>query len=825
MAASKLAAPANHQRFVFTDPIAVRYLEEDPATHLLARRETLHGYESYLVEQWACSRKDPTFTITTYTGEETSKVVVGVLSVPTDESTWSQRLKVYFQSLNKYHARKKETYLGTIMITNLSGFPSSLTVIPIPGGDIRANREAFFVNEDLKRLGCSGRVGLTLSPASSATAAKFYQLYRVSDKNPLNLAVIELVKLCQTALLLFGNIESEYVDGLLCDVTEKAINDWWLEFGSEYYNVEPHDGILGPTTVSALLGLLTGARNRLHAYGAPISKDVFDLEHTKRAIAYFQKGHRLPKTRRLDRQTLSRIHRSTAKAASGDGWFVPKAVKSTVAELSGKGGEMVMDIVRSGNKTGIADVETVDIEQFVQQVQGSRSKWLWQGKPRKTTINENAREWATNAMSPSTSNPADNIEERDRNRLSKKQPETASHYRQHDSSRGLGRIKDAVGLRHATKPFRDGPDKYGLDGSSSNVQSTQSTAASSFRMPPTTFAGESTIVETSETALSQPESVATLQEPRFTKILSETPVDDHSAYLEHVEPPSDEERGLEVEVGPVPFAMSPYRSASPSIAGSMYRGVDLDELFDKNDGTAIRIGPSFKRTHSFSRCEGMDQAKHASKWPRHLSFSLAEDSVLTWERLDEPLDGDEEGVLAGLTSAMQSNRIREGLLELQVEVADWVSAELVKVEQLQRSLDSDQKELDDLYYHKSEEYRELASGSNEVMVFERGQLEEAAKEIEVLGAKLEYEINVVRGKVEDVEDGVVEFERQVVMVENRVVELERAMEPKEGWMHWMRRVLTGIGKETEEPKRAKDMATAQSESRSTMDGKDTASSK
>lgn len=223
---------------------------------MIERRGKLHGYELYLVEQWACSRVHPTFVITTYTGDPNHTVVVGVLGVPADEETWSPRLRVYFKAISLYHARPKETPLGMIMVTNLSSFPSALTVIPVPDGDVRKHREDFIVNEDLKRLGCSGRSGMSLSMPAGATQAKFFQLYKTSDRIPLYGAVIELVKLCQVALMIFGKLEQEYADGCLCDVTEKAINDWWTEIGSEYYNVEPTDGILGPTTVSALLGML-----------------------------------------------------------------------------------------------------------------------------------------------------------------------------------------------------------------------------------------------------------------------------------------------------------------------------------------------------------------------------------------------------------------------------------------------------------------------------------------------------------------------------------------------------------------------------------------
>ena len=197
-------------------------------------------------------------------------------------------------------------------------------------------------------------------------------------------SVIELVKLCQSALMLFDKLEIDYADGLLCDVTERAVNDWWVEIGSSYYNIEPHDGILGPTTVAGLLGLLMGARNRLHAVGAPVGKDAFDVEAMKKGISAFQKQQRLARSRRLDRKTLDRLHRTSVKAANSEGyWAVPKAVKSTVAELSGKGGEMVLDVVGRRDRAGIAEIETCEIDRFVQLVYGERPRWLWYGKPLK----------------------------------------------------------------------------------------------------------------------------------------------------------------------------------------------------------------------------------------------------------------------------------------------------------------------------------------------------------------------------------------------------------------------------------------------------------
>lgn len=708
------------------------------------------------------------------------------------------------------------------MITNLSGFPSSLTVIPIPEGDARNHREDFFVNENLKRLGCSGRVGLTLGKPSDATKAKFYQLYRASDKVPFNSAVIELVKLCQMALMLFGKLEPDYADGLLCDVTEKAINDWWIEFGTEYYNIEPHDGILGPTTVAALLGMLTGARNRLNAYGAPISKDVFDVETTKRAIAYFQKQQRLPKTRRLDRQTMSRLQRATAKAASGEGWIgVPRAVKSTVAELSGKGGEMVMDMVGGRDRPGIAEIETTDIDQFIHLIHGARSKWLWQGKPRKHSsgdmlsklsgqdaivfqqTDEGGYEWSSRRkgafLEPSpairesalSEPPAEAREyelDKDRNKLMKKLPEKEHTYRIQESSRGLGRLKDAVGLRgHASKHSKDNKVEQG----SRNVSGESDIPSSSLQPPkPGPESGD----------LISPDSGSQLSRlPTLAKTLTESPSQIDAGFFPHIEPPSDNEQPASPQMEP-PSDSFPSRSPTVSVAGSAY-GDDLDDIFKGNEPPDHNIPALLRRNQSYSQyLKSLYEPHSDGRFPRHLSFSIAEESVLTWDSINEPIDFEHDDVSSKTKSTFQMmtsedfKRLAQKLSGLETFDSDWVTREINNIQALNKQADGDQQDLDHLYYPRLEDYHVLQEDSKDLLDQERLQLTEALKEIEVLGAKLEYEINALRGKVEDVEDGVAEFERQVLAVEDRVEELEYDMRPKEGWLHWAVRMTTGIGK-------------------------------
>ncbi len=801
---------------------------------VLARRQRIQGYEVYLVEQWACSRSHPTFLITTYTGNPDDVILATIISVPTDEEKWSPQMRLYFHSLSEYHARRKETSYGILMVTNLSRFPSSLTVIPVPGGDLKKYREVFIVNENLKRLGCSGRMGIKLEQPNGATQAKFHQLYRTSEKIPFNASVFELVKLCQVALVLFGTLEPEYADGLLCDVTEKAINDWWVEFGADYYTVEPHDGILGPTTVAAILGMLMGARNRLNATNSAIAKDVFDIESTKRSIAHFQKAHHLPKTRRLDRRTLDKLRRTTAKEASKESWAVPRAFKSTVAELGGKGGEMVLGIVGAGQKDGIAEVETVDIDQFVELVRGEHAKWLWHGKPRKTASGDmfDRLPREERSVSPEkhshSMKPISRVTTLDQNKLTKrdtivddtnpesttpdgieKERDSKDSYSKRASIKaksgsGFHHIKNAVGLRsHASKLSRDEHGRHGhhrvhSDLKNYEFQDMNGGTASIHREP-------------SSLSMDDPLSLMSPvdhQTSSFTKVLTETPTGSMSSMkLDKAGEPRHQPSTLQVSI-----AESDRSTQSPSmassIAGSIYHGVDLNENLPVEE--AHRVTPSLRRTQSG---DGLDpdqqEQRNNDYWPRHLSFSIAEESVLRWKRLkalvpDESSLAEKNNTLSSssLPSKMayqtmqsqQLKRLYHYLTILQNKDAPWVQTRLDEISALEDAANTDIETLESIYYPRLDTYHALREDTHDLITKTRSQLTASLREMNNVSDKLEYEISALRAKVEDAEDVLGDFERQVEFVESRVHELEDVLGSREGWAHWGLRVLTGIGR-------------------------------
>ncbi|KAL4884538.1 hypothetical protein BJY04DRAFT_182761 [Aspergillus karnatakaensis] len=802
-----------HQKIVFTDPVALRYLEEDPSTVVLHRRLTLEGYEIYIVEQWACSRIHPTFVITTYTGDSSHKVVVGVLGVPTDESTWSPRLRLYFKAVKGCRLREKETPLGTVMVTDLNSFPSGLNVIPVPHGDILKQREDFIVNENLKRLGCAGRAGLKLQAPAPATIAKFHQLYRTSERIPLYNAVIELVKQCQIALMMFGNLAPEYVDGLLCDITEAAVEGWWTDIGIDLYNIEPSDGRLGPTTVAALLGTLMGARNRLHEYGAPVSKDALDISSLKRGIGGFQKSQKMKRTRRLDRHTLDRLHRATAKAANAEGWT--DAVKSTMAELSGHGGEMVMGMVRGKEKAGIADIETIDIDKFAQLANGERAKWLWRGKPRKSAIEANGPPaadmmfttdeqggyvWTSRkrhshedlGMDPS-------FQKSDR---SWKHPETPGPSMEKDQNLsrmvikgvsgkvsdariGFGKFKDAVGIP-GLRSHKQTKDDVELGGDPAQLASLESDT----EISPIKKSG--TVVQ------SRYQSVPLLESQDTNEREGELPFDPAVQSAETM-PPA-------ITIDPAASNEDTDTSRKDSIAKTDEDPEDQDPSKTDVSGvsgdqesvpTPASCAMVLRRPHS---CDDLnfdtDYERENDYWPRHLSFSTVEEVVLARKGLGEnailekpgaPLEEAiiHEDVLAS-DARISGSRIRD----LEIRTVPWVETQVSSVDQLNQTLYETHEKLSSKYLERFELYQKVREQSSDLLAGEHTQLTEHMKRVEMLGAKLDYELHALESKVEDVETGLGEFERHVADIELRVKGLIRGEDEKQNysWLSWFSRL-------------------------------------
>ena len=770
----------------------------------MSRHEELKGYELYLVEQWACSRNYLSSLIATFTGLLHHKVFVSVVSVPASEDEWSERLRAYVRSISEPYARRKETPLGTLMITNLGGFPSALSVIVVPEGDFRKYEVEFTVNENLKRMNCSGRAGLSFAPPNGATQTKFRQLYRVSDKIPIIDAAVELVRLCQIALVLFKQLPREYNDGLLCDVTTTALKKWWAEVGTDYFNIEPNDGVLGPSTVSALLGVLIGARNRLNYCNAPVGKDVFDIRATKRGIAHFQRWNRLEKTKRFDRQTLTKLRRSTSKAVNNEGWAVPRAVKSTVAELGGKGGEMVMEMVGTRDKSNIAAVETLHIQDFVAALSGEHCRWLWHGKSRKNTASGLAeilssdeesifsdhdpyfppREIRLEEQAPE-SRPFSKAHTRyedanenfsgsqlslatsDKDQLLRKTVLKSVAGRMSDARAGLGRFRDAVGMANLrgqqSKLQRD--DKRMLSRESledSDQENVQSSPADNYNIYDDSERIEARRssdddLGTFEVELAGDQGIL-VQESSLVETQTQ------GKGVEKLSNVNDEE--LQPQSSELELASFNHSLDSPiDIEPKANTLLDLQNtpLLRSRTIESLRAC-SKKRMPSFTRNVSVSDFGYLS------AFGSDQSSVPNRDR--------------GVQQDLDSIRAEEQNHEL---LAMRMIGELQNVKNMiVTGPEDDRQSLDNVNHQIGTEYEEVSNdyiesfldinrtrqSSADQIAAQKVSLGEILSRAEGYAAKLDYELNGLESKVEDVEDGVNEYAEQISSLEARTQGLE-----------------------------------------------------
>jgi predicted nuclease with TOPRIM domain len=104
-----------------------------------------------------------------------------------------------------------------------------------------------------------------------------------------------------------------------------------------------------------------------------------------------------------------------------------------------------------------------------------------------------------------------------------------------------------------------------------------------------------------------------------------------------------------------------------------------------------------------------------------------------------------------------------------------------------------QEDLNFIYLQRFEKYRSFRERSGHLYDAETSRLNDSLKKVELLGAKLDYELRVLESKVEDVEDGLQQFERYVIEIESRIQDLVKNEESKDSsWLSWVGRMFGRI---------------------------------
>ncbi|KIJ56680.1 hypothetical protein M422DRAFT_22838 [Sphaerobolus stellatus SS14] len=244
----------------------------------------VRGFQIHAVEKWIVERGRLVNVICVYTGDQSHKIHVTVLSpyVTLKEDQAQAEFDKALYMLRRDGARPRETEHGILMVTSLANFRSDYNLVLIPDGNFLAAREQLYVNINLLRMGCSGRSTLTLAEPSEPTKDRYLYMYCFAEsmrsKVSFNQCVLDLVKLVQCALLLFGFFpsSSEERDGLLCDTTTEGIMRWTESVGEPVLSLEPMERVGDPSVVSALLSLVVTMGNKLQALGfTQAPKDPF----------------------------------------------------------------------------------------------------------------------------------------------------------------------------------------------------------------------------------------------------------------------------------------------------------------------------------------------------------------------------------------------------------------------------------------------------------------------------------------------------------------------------------------------------------------------
>ncbi|KAK4690619.1 hypothetical protein P7C71_g6214, partial [Lecanoromycetidae sp. Uapishka_2] len=557
------------------------------------------------------------------------------------------------------------------------------------------------------------------------------------------------------------------------------------------------------------------------------------------------------RTRRLDRQTLDRLHRVTAKAASVEGWTVPRAVKSSLAELKGKGGEKIP----GKEKASIAEVETLDIETFVQLGNGAKFKWLWYGKEPKNKDNDifshlggeegmifNDSEQAGHGW---TGKKRDSVDDdtslrhvlSDRIYLSSAAGSQTSidHLEKEqglrkavfknvtgkatDARSGLGRIRDAVGLRghrtHVSKLSKDDFDVPDIDDERTFRKSVEESRDLE-KAPPSSLhestpsnSGEHSLVgskDSSRRGSVLPEEATKHDDPIGPPMFAGRHLDEFNESSSSLENSATDRE---------PVTESDYLNVIENADGIRPRTEGREKAVTEDSRKSTLTAEdtqAIKKMHDF---EGHYKSRHPlrntrslpkltpriatywdRRWPRSMSWTAMVDVVAA----AVPDGMTESDSLAARTKAdtalafekslaVERRVMAERLEKLKALETSWVEDKVSQIEWYDQQAGQDRARLDLVYHQKLDEINALHNASDDLLDEERTNLTEANKDVETLGAKLEYELSALESKVEDVENGVADFERQVRQIELRTDDLDTDSEIRMTWLGWFLRKL------------------------------------
>jgi hypothetical protein len=448
-----------------------------------------------------------------------------------------------------------------------------------------------------------------------------------------------------------------------------------------------------------------------------------------------------------------------------------------------------MGIVGGREKVGISEVETWDMERFKQLVTGPKMKWLWQGKQKpielfaKTTDELHGRIFSTDDQGGYIwTGKSDAI-----NDPTLERTDTISSTQGAEVRSGLGRIKGAVG---GLKSHRE--DHHHEAGENQVPPVSQMTTSEQPTTPdPTGHAADPSRFSLDTALAEAPVTPQKQQQQHEPKRPTRQSLESYRSHRELLRPPPPAESPRKKKIR---MDMAQLRE---EFKADIYQNFSAAFKYDGPRSNALQRSQSAVQMIAPGPL-GADFPRQ-NRLNRQLSFSIVENSVLAF---DDPFAGEEhrskseKGNVAAamaqreaLAAAAQKRSRR--ILHIQRALLPFTESKVDNVLNLDRIAQRHLEELNNLYYQKLEEYQTLRATSSDVVGQEKGTLTESLRRVEMLGAKLDYELNALQSRMQEVEDGVAEFERSVIAIEGRVKELAGDdQEESYGWFQRLMNVLS-----------------------------------
>ena len=138
---------------------------------------------------------------------------------------------------------------------------------------------------------------------------------------------------------------------------------------------------------------------------------------------------------------------------------------------------------------------------------------------------------------------------------------------------------------------------------------------------------------------------------------------------------------------------------------------------------------------------------------------------------DDPRPAAAAAALRKVLALPQLQADAKQLLYLQQALVPYAASLVDNLAELDDKTAASLEELNSDYYQCLDEYQLVRATSNDVVADEKMELTESLRRLEMLGAKLDYELTALHSRVQEVEDGVGDFEKSVLDIEAKVKDL------------------------------------------------------